>query len=209
MNRFHPGLATAALLLGALAAPSESFAAPAPPTAAEANASDVIFAAYDKMLGSHFAVDIDSTDDKGAKSKVYAEYEGLSRIRVKTDDMEVISTPEGTWVRAGDAGWSQPPADMAGLAKQFVPKPAAELKASASHVKDDGPTTWQGQPAHAYSYDIDTDVMGTPVHSHNTVIIAKGLMVHSESDGAAMGRTSHTVQDIRYGDDIKVVAPKA
>ena len=209
MYRSHLLAATALLLLGTLTA--SSFAAAADPAdEAEHKAASAVFTAYNKMLASHFAIDITSTDDKGVKSKAFAEYEGLSRIRMKTPQMEVITTPEGTWVRAGEEGWSRPPVDMAGMVKQFVPKSAAELQASSSNVKDEGPTTWQGKPAHAYSYDVDLQVMGANVHSHNNVIIdANGLMVRSESDGAALGRKSHTVQEIRYGDDIKVVAPKS
>lgn len=209
MNRFHLRAATAVLLLGTLAASSLAVAVD-PADAAEHKAAAAVFTAYNKMLASHFAIDITSTDDKGATSKAFAEYEGLSRIRMKTDQMEVITTPEGTWVRAGEEGWTRPPVDMAGMVKQFVPKSAAELQASSSNVKDEGPTTWQGKPAHAYSYDVDLQVMGANVHSHNKVIInADGQMVRSESDGAALGRRSHTVQDIRYGDDIKVIAPKS
>lgn len=207
MNRSHLRAATAALLLGTVAASSFAVAEDQA-VAAEHKAATAVFNAYNKMLGSHFAVDITSTDDKGVKSKAFAEYEGLSRIHMKTDLMEVITTPEGTWVRAGEEGWTRPPVDMAGMVKQFVPKSAAELQASSSNIKDEGPTTWQGKPAHAYSYDVDLQVMGANVHSHNKVIInAAGQMVRSESDGAALGRTSHTIQDIRYGDDIKVVAP--
>lgn len=202
-----------AVLLGGLAIPA--FAAPTEDPAAgdrqaveaERKAADAVFAAYAKMLEAPFAVDIVSTDDQGTQSRAFAEYEGLSRMHVKTDRMEFISTPEGTWVHAGAEGWTQPPSEIAGMVKQFVPKSVAELRASTSHVKDDGPTTWDGQPVHAYSYDVDTQVMGATVKSHNKVLINDaGQMVRSESDAEALGRTSHTVQTIRYG-TIKVAKP--
>lgn len=203
-----------AVLLAGLAAPAA--AAPAQPMTAterqaveaERKAAEAVFAAYAKMLEAPFAVDIVSTDDQGAQSKALAEYEGLSRIHVKTDRMEIISTPEGTWVHAGTEGWTQPPSEIVGMVRQFVPKSVAELRASTSNVKDDGPTTWDGQAVHAYSYDVDTQVMGATVKAHNKVLINDaGQMVRSESDAEALGRKSHTVQAIRYG-SIKVPAPK-
>lgn len=178
--------------------------------AAERKAAGAVFTAYNKMLESHFAVDISSTDDQGGQAKAMAEYESLSRIHVKTDSVEVIATPEGTWVHADEQGWQQPPSEMAGMIKQFVPKSAAELQASTKNVKDEGPTTWQGKPARLYSYDVDTMVMGANVKSHNKVIIDDtGRLVRSESDGEALGRKSHSVQLIRYDDAIKVRPPQA
>lgn len=208
MNPFLLRAATMALLLGVAVAPCPALAQDAAASAAEKKAAAAVFTAYNKMLASHFAIDITSTDDKGIISKAFAEYEGLSRIHMKTGEMEVITTPEGTWVRADGENWTRPPVDMAGMVKQFVPKSAAELQASSSNIKDEGPTTWHGKPAHAYSYDVDLQVMGAKVHSHNKVTIdAAGWMVRSEADGTALGRKSHTVQDIRYGDDIKVAVP--
>lgn len=199
----------ALVLSGALALPLAAGAEDSA-GAAERQAAAAVFTAYNKMLESHFAIDIQSTDDKGAQSKALAEYEGLSRIHVKTDRMEVITIPEGTWVRAGEEGWTRPPVDMAGMVRQFVPKTAAELQASTHNIKDEGAATWQGQPAHAYSYDVDTMVMGAHVTSHNKVLInAAGQLVRSESDGEALGRKSHSVQTIRYDDSIKVGPPHA
>lgn len=175
---------------------------------AERKAADAIFAAYAKMLDSRFAIDIRSTDDKGHPTQALAEYETLSRFHVKTDRFELVSTPEGTWVKADQAGWTRSPVEMAAMVKQFVPKSAAELQASSSHMKDEGATTWNGQPAHAYSYDTDLKVAGTEVKAHNKVLInPAGLLVRSESEGEAMGVKSHSVQDVRYDDSIKVMPP--
>jgi|GEM_PF-1004361 hypothetical protein len=202
-------LSLAVLVTLSAATPLLSGAAEDAQDAAERKAAGAVFTAYNKMLSSKFAVDVHTTDDKGNKSQALAEYEGLSRIHVKTDQMEVVSTPEGTWVHAGEQGWQQPPADMAAMVKQFVPKSAAELQASSKNVKDEGVTSWNGQPAHAYSYDVDTQVMGADVKSHNKVIInAAGQLVRSESDGEAMGMKSHSVQDIRYDENLKVVPPQ-
>jgi len=95
------------------------------------------------------------------------------------------------------------------MVKQFVPKSAAELQASSKNIKDEGATTFEGQPAHLYSYDTELQVMGADVKSHNKVIINQaGQLVRSESDGEAMGIKSHSVQDIRYDDKIKVAPPQ-
>ncbi len=193
----------------AAALPVLSVAAEDAAATAERKAAGAVFTAYNKMLDSHFAVDVTTTDDQGRQSKATAEYESLSRIHVKTDRMEILTMPEGTWVHADEQGWQQPPSEMAGMVKQFVPKSAAELQASTKNVKDEGPTTWQGKPAHQYSYDVDTMVMGANVKSHNKVIIdADGRLVRSESDGEALGHKSHSVQLIRYDDAIKVSPPQ-
>ena len=177
--------------------------------AAERKAAGVVFTAYNKMLESKFAVDVTTTDDKGNKTTALAEYESLTRIHVKTDRMEVVTMPEGTWVKAGDAGWNRPPAEMAAMVKQFVPRSAAELQASTKNIKDEGATTWNGQPAHKYSYDTDLQVMGADVKAHNIVLInTAGQLVRSESDGEALGTKSHSVQVIRYDDAIKVQPPQ-
>lgn len=183
-------------------------AADDPQTEAERKVAGAVFTAYNKMLESRFAVDVQSTDDKGNQAKALAEYEGVSRFHVKTDRLEIVATPEGSWVKADEAGWTRSPAEMAGMVKQFVPKSAAELQASSSNLKDEGPTTWNGQPAHAYSYDTRLQVMGADVKAHNKVVINQaGQLVRSESEGESMGIKSHSVQDIRYDDKIRIAPP--
>jgi hypothetical protein len=70
-------------------------------------------------------------------------------------------------------------------------------------------STWNGQPAHAYTYTIDTTIMGIHVTSTNKIFVnAAGQIVHAESNGEAMGKKSQTTQDIRYDESIRVKAPK-
>lgn len=177
--------------------------------AAERRIAGVVFTAYNKMLESKFAVDIASKDDQGNQAKALAEYESLSRFHVKTDRLEIVTMSEGTWVKAEEGGWTRSPAEMAAMVKQFVPKSAAELQMSSSNLKDEGPTTWQGKPAHAYSYDTRLQVMGADVKAHNKVVIdASGRIVRSESEGESLGHTSHSTQDIRYDDAIRIAPPK-
>ena len=171
-----------------------------------ADAREDIFKAYQKMMGARFAVGM-STVSGGKTTKAHSEYETVERIHLKTDSMELIVLPEGTWMRAGGA-WTQPPVDMSGMVKQFIPKSIDDLRAATKSATDDGMTTWSGQPMHAYTYAIDTKVMGIHVTSTNKIFVnTAGQIVHAQSNGEAMGKQSQTTQDIRYDDSIRVTAP--
>jgi hypothetical protein len=51
-------------------------------------------------------------------------------------------------------------------------------------------------------------MMGIHVTSKNRIFVdAAGRIVHVESNGEAMGRKSHTTQDVKYDDSIRVTAP--
>jgi hypothetical protein len=172
-----------------------------------ADARDDVFKAYQKLMASRFAVDITTAGDSGTM-KSHGEYDTVDRIHFRNDKMEMIVLPEGTWMKAG-ADWMQPPMDMSGMIKQFVPKSIDDLRSMTKNAADQGATTWNGQAVHAYSYDVDTTVMGIHVTSTNKIYVnAAGQIVHAESDGTAMGKTSHTTQDVRYDDSIRVNPPK-
>lgn len=172
-----------------------------------ADARDDVFKAYQKLMASRFAVDINTVGDK-TTMKSHGEYDTVDRIHFRNDRMEMIVLPEGTWMKTG-ADWIQPPMDMSGMVKQFVPKSIDDLRAMTKNAADQGTTTWNGQSVHAYTYDVDTTVMGIHVTSTNKIFLnATGQIVHAESDGEAMGRKSHTTQDIRYDDSIRVSRPK-
>lgn len=171
-----------------------------------ADAREDIFKAYQKMMGSRFAVDMNTVSD-GKTTKSHSDYDTVERIHLKSDAMELIVLPEGTWMRAGGA-WTQPPVDMSGMVKQFIPKSIDDMRAATRTATDDGMTTWSGQPMHAYTYSVDTTVMGIHVTSTNKIYVnAAGQIVHAESNGEAMGTKSQTAQDIRYDDGIRVTAP--
>ena len=172
-----------------------------------ADARDDVFKAYQKLMASRFAVDINTTG-AGDTLKSHGEYDTVDRIHFRNDKMEMIVLPEGTWMKTG-GDWMKPPMDMSGMVKQFVPKSIEDLRAMTKNASDQGATTWNGQSVHAYSYDVDTTVMGIHVTSTNKIFLnALGQIVHAESDGEAMGRKSHTTQDIRYDDSIRVNPPK-
>jgi hypothetical protein len=178
-----------------------------PLAANAADARDDVFKAYQKMMASRFAVDITTTGDSGTM-KSHGEYDTVERIHFRNEKMEMIVLPEGTWMKTGK-DWMQPPVDVSGMVKQFVPKSIEDLRAVTKNAADQGAKTWNGQSVHAYSYDVETTVMGIHVTSTNTIYLnAAGQIVHAESDGQAMGKKSHTTQDIRYDDSIRVTPPK-
>jgi hypothetical protein len=175
--------------------------------AAAADAREDVFRAYQKMMDSRFAVDITAVSGSDT-IRSHGDYDTVERIHFKNDKMEMIVIPEGTWMRTGNE-WMKPPVDVSGMVKQFIPKSVDDMRAATKSASDNGMTTWNGAPAHALTYDVDTTIMGIHVVSTNKIYLsAAGQIVHAESDGEAMGRKSHTIQDIRYDDSIRVVAPK-
>ena len=174
---------------------------------AAADAREDIFKAYQKMMGSRFAVDMTTTSGSRT-TKAHTDYDTVERIHLKSDQMEVIVLPDGTWMNMG-GNWTKPPMDVGSMVKQFIPKSIDDMRAATKSATDDGMTTWSGQPVHAYSYAVDTTVMGIHVTSTNKIYVAaSGQIVHAESNGEAMGQKSQTVQNIRYDDSIRVTAPK-
>jgi hypothetical protein len=172
-----------------------------------ADARDDVFKAYQKLMASRFAVDINTSGDS-TTMKSHGEYDTVERIHFRNDRMEMIVVPEGTWMKTGGE-WTKPPMDMSGMVKQFVPKSIDDLRAMTKNAADQGATDWNGHSVHLYTYDVDTTVMGIHVTSTNRIFVnASGQIVHAESDGEAMGRKSHTTQDIRYDDSIRVNPPK-
>ena len=177
------------------------------PSAARASdAREDVFKAYQKMMGSRFAMDITTVSD-GDTTTSHGEYDTVERIHFRSDRMEMIVLPEGTWMRMGQ-DWTKPPIDVSAMVRQFVPKSIDDVKAVTKSASDEGMTTWNGEPAHAYRYSVDTTMMGIHMTSTNRIFVnSAGRIVHIESDGEAMGRKSHTTQDVKYDDSITVTAP--
>jgi hypothetical protein len=98
---------------------------------------------------------------------------------------------------------------MSAMVNRLMPQTIAEMRDGISNVKDEGATTWQGQPARIVSFDQKTKIMMFTVESSNRVWIdAQGRIIHSEAESTTMGKKSKTEQDIRYDDSIRVTAPK-
>lgn len=173
---------------------------------AAAASMDAVIAAYHKMEGGHFRTEATITDDKGNVTNSKAEFETMERIHVVSPRSEIIMLPEGTWMRTGDK-WMKPPIDMSAMVRNFRPM-GEDMLRSAKNVTDNGMTTWQGQPAHSYTYDTDTAVMGIHATAHTTVYLSlAGSVLGSEADSEAMGHKSHTVQKVIYDESVRVHAP--
>jgi len=174
--------------------------------AAHADTLGTISAAHQKMALAHARMQTTITAEDGKVMHHSMEMDTIERLHITTDNVEFIALPEGTWIKRGGQ-WSKPPVDMSGMVKRFMPM-AEETLHSAKNVSDDGTTTWNGQPVHAYSMDTDTTVMGMHATAHTKFYLnTAGLIVGSESDGVAMGHKSHTVQNISYDDAVRVHAP--
>ncbi len=193
------------LLAGLLAASLTSLPSMA---AAEGSARDVLFAAYQKMIDSRYVAESVSTDEKGRKTNSKVEFDTISRFRATTNNTAFVVLPEGTWMRSGKGDWMQPAIDMSGMFKRLIPSTLDEIRSGTSNIKDEGAETIDGNSVRAISYDVATRIMGISVASHTTVFIdGSGRVVRSISDGTAMGHTTHTVQNVRYDDSIRISAP--
>ena len=178
------------------------------PVLAAGDASSALFDAYAKMINSRCVAETVATDAKGRESRSQVEFDTINRIRVSTDQASFIVLPEGTWMRTGGGEWTKPPIDMSAMFKRLVPSTLEEIRAGTRNIRDEGMQTVDGQNLRAVSYDVNTQVMGIDVSSHNTVFIdASGRIVRSVSDGEAMGHKTHSVQKIRYDDAIRISAP--
>ena len=178
------------------------------PVLAAGDASSALFDAYARMINSRCVAETVATDAKGRESRSQVEFDTINRIRVSTDQASFIVLPEGTWMRTGGGEWTKPPIDMSAMFKRLVPSTLEEIRAGTRNIRDEGMQTVDGQNLRAVSYDVNTQVMGIDVSSHNTVFIdASGRIVRSVSDGEAMGHKTHSVQTIRYDDSIRISAP--
>ena len=185
-----------------------TFCSSAGPALAAGDASSALFDAYAKMINSRCVAETVATDAKGRESRSQVEFDTINRIRVSTDQASFIVLPEGTWMRTGGGEWTKPPIDMSAMFKRLVPSTLEEIRAGTRNIRDEGMQTVDGQNLRAVSYDVNTQVMGIDVSSHNTVFIdASGRIVRSVSDGEAMGHKTHSVQTIRYDDSIRISAP--
>ncbi len=175
---------------------------------ADGSVRDTLFNAHQKMLSARYVADTVSTDAKGNETTSKVEFDTINRFRATTPQTSFVVLPEGTWMRSGKGEWMQPPIDMSAMIKRLVPAALDDVRAGTSNIKDEGSQSIGGQETRAISYDVNTRIMNFSVSSHNTVYIdASGHIVRSESDSTAMGRTSHSVQTIRYDDSVRITAP--
>ncbi|HUD42390.1 MAG TPA: hypothetical protein VMR06_10405 [Dokdonella sp.] len=188
--------------LSFLALAAVAFAAPA-----RADARDAVLAAHRATMDARVRVEtVSSAGGQQARSTV--RYDTSRRVHLKTDRMEMIVLPEGIWMRNGDGGWTKPPFDASALVRQLVPETVEQMQKGLSNVVDEGPATFGGQPARAYSFDVAMTMMGISVNSRSRILVgADGRIVQAVTDGEALGKKSRSEQTYHYDDAIRVVAP--
>lgn len=175
---------------------------------ADTGAEQALFAAYESMLGSRCATETVSRDDKGKETRTLTEFDTLDRVRVTSDQVSFVILPQGTWMRAGDGEWSQPPIDMSAMFKGLMPMTLKDVRAGARNIRDEGMKSVGGVNLRAISYDVSTQFMGITVNSQVTAYLDDaGRIVRSESVGDAMGQKTQVVQTIRYDDSIRISPP--
>jgi hypothetical protein len=189
--------------LSFLALAAVSFASPV-----RADARDAVLAAHRATMAARVRVEmVSSTGGQQARSTVL--YDSAQRVHLKSDRMEMIVLPEGTWMRNGDAGWTKPPFDASAIVRQLVPESIEQMQKGLSNVVDEGAAEFDGRPAHAYRFDVAMTMMGISVTSHSRILVgADGRIVQSVTDGEALGKMTHSEQTYHYDDAIRVVAPK-
>lgn len=132
----------------------------------------------------------------------------MERFRLSSSDAEVISLPGGAWARSvGDNEWSELEAEQASKLKRLPALLAQAIRNSKNFV-DEGTTTWQSRPVHAYSFDTDATIEGAHVVAHTRVYVnSAGKILGSESDDVKNGHTSRKMQKNTFDPTIHIQAP--
>lgn len=177
-------------------------------TPARADARDAVLAAHRASMDARVRVEMTSSTG-GRQARTTVLYDTSQRVHMKSEQMEIILLPEGAWMRNGNGGWMKPPFDVGGIVRQLVPETVEQMQKGISNVVDEGRTTFEGTPVHAYRFDVAMTVMGIAVSSHSRILVAAdGRIAQSVSDGEALGKKTHSEQIYHYDDAIRVVAPQ-
>lgn len=174
-----------------------------------ADARVEISAAMHQMAkpGNKFhTVGINTSDGKTMKSSV--DIIMPDHFHVISDRNEIIVIPEGSWMKHGDS-WQKLPMDMSRMIGQFTPAALAEAEQNMTDAKFLGADTINGEKAKTYSYTTSVSMMGIKSTSNAKIWVSdnSGRVIHMESDGSAMNKTTHAVQDITYDNSIKITPP--
>jgi len=175
-----------------------------------AAALDAIMASEKATHNARYRAEIKVTDEKGQEETQSEVFETMERFRLTTSKVDVISLPNGVWVRnAGETQWSELDTDQASKVKR-LPALSVEAIGNSTNFTDLGATTWQGQPTHAYSFETDATIEGARVVAHTKVYVnSVGLILGSESDNAKNGKTAYKVQKNTFDPTIHIQAPRA
>ncbi len=176
------------------------------PGRAHADARADLMSGWQKMLDGRLSTETVSNAN-GKQSTVRTRLDTIQRVHMKTDGMEIILLPEGTWMKMNGA-WSKPPFDVGGMVKKMLPMTLEQAQAGVTNIRDEGATRIDGQALRAIGFDQNTTLMGINVRSHNTVFLdPSGRIVRSEGSSEARGDKSTHVQTMHYDDSIRVTAP--
>jgi hypothetical protein len=159
-----------------------------------------------KPGSKYHTVGVNTSDGKTMKSSV--DIIMPDHFHVIGDRAEIIVIPEGSWMKH-DSTWQKLPMDMSRMIGQFTPAAMAEAEKNMSDAKFLGDGSINGEKAKTYSYTTTMSIMGIKSTSNAKIWVSdsSGRVIHMESDGSAMGKTTHTVQDITYDNSIAITPP--
>ena len=151
-------------------------------------------------------VGVSTLDGKNMKTSV--DVIMPDHFHVLSDRSEIIVIPEGSWMKNNGA-WQKLPMDMSRMIGQFTPAAMAEAEKNMSDAKFLGEDSINGEKAKTYSYTTSVSMMGIKSTSNAKIWVSdtSGRVIHMESDGQAMGKNSHSVQDITYDNSIAITPP--
>lgn len=175
---------------------------------ARADARDEVIAAHRATYAAG-AFRIRSEIDAGGKKMAQlVEIQLPGRYHVKSDQMEAIIVPGGSFMKPGGQ-WMRSPMDMGQMIQQYTEEGRKHAQESISNVQDLGAEAVDGKAAHAYSYDASGQAMGVKSNAHVTIWVdgADQRILRMVVDGEAMGHKSKTTQHYEYDPSISIVAP--
>jgi hypothetical protein len=161
-----------------------------------------------------------------SKTKVTSDKTNLEIVGevIPPDRMHITSTTSGHtseqifigdqgWMRIGTGKWTIANSMLISTVLQQISGAAlGDIDAIVIDAKAAGEDTIDGVKAWVYTYASDMTKASTPMDVKTNAKIwiseATGLIIRNESDGKAMGVTSHTVQTVEYDPSIKIEPPQ-
>ncbi len=200
MSKFCKPVPRVALLAAVLAAVAAGDS--------RADARDDVLSAYRATYAGGKLRIRSEIDAGGRKMSQTVEIQLPDRYHIKSDQMEAIVLPSGSFMRPGGQ-WMRSPIDMGKMIQQFTEEGRKRSQDTISNVQDLGAESVDGHAAHAYSYDADGEAMGVKSKAHIKVWIdsAEQRILQMVVDGEAMGRKSTTTQHYEYDPSITITAP--
>jgi hypothetical protein len=175
---------------------------------ARADARDEVIAAH-RATSAAGKFRIRSEVETGSKKMSQSvEVQLPDRFHVKSEQMEAIIVPGGSYMRPGGQ-WMRSPVDMSQMIQQYTEEGRKQGQDSITNVQDLGAESVDGKAAHVYSYDASGQAMGVKSTAHVKIWVdgADQRILQMVVDGEAMGHKSKTTQHYEYDPTIAIVAP--